>query len=110
MVPGGQRYYIDPSTGALRFSVPHSGSDVPDAIYNIEAIENGTFGLAYAGWMACQAPSNGSHPLPENETNPWQLFAQLPSITFADDCIPVNVITTPWEAPANNSAAAWEYI
>jgi hypothetical protein len=110
-VPGGQRYYIEPKTGALRFSVAHSGVDAPGAIYDIHALQNGTFAkFPYDNWVACQPHGNETTVHTDDGSIPWKIFAKLPALPFSADCIPVNLVTVPWQAPANQSAAAWEYI
>jgi hypothetical protein len=111
MVPGGQRYFIERTTGALQFSVPHSSVDAPGAIYDINALQNGTFGLfPHDGWMACQSAPDGTTVQIQDGEAPWQIFAQLPNLTFEPDCIPINVVTIPWQTPVNHSSAVWEYI
>ena len=55
--------------------------------------------------MACP-----SDPV-EDGTKKWQIRAQLPALEFEEDCVPVNLITKPWQAEdgSNSTFAAWEY-
>ena len=112
LVPGGQRYYVDNSTGAFGFTVPHSAAVPQGAIFDFIALSNGTFAVypGARGWMACPDSANGGSQEVNNSTvGPWQIFAQLPGLDFKNECVPLNLITMPWNAPNGSSMAAWEY-
>ena len=110
-VPGGQRFYIDPSTGALSFSLPHSGRDAPNAIYDIGAIQEGSFGLdPYDNWLVCPTYFSFTSPPPAVQEKSWQVFAKLPNVQYAADCFSIMITTVPWNSTGDFQYAAWEYI
>jgi len=109
LVPGGQRYFVNPADGSLQFSIPHSGLDPKGAIYDFLALDKGTFAVfpGARGWMAC--PTNAADVGGPNG-KVWQIRAQLSQLEFEADCLPVNLVTKPWKPEGNVTVAAWEYI
>ena len=91
-------------TGALQFTQAHSNSGPPGALFDVNAWEHGSFlYLGSNGWMACPSKVNN-----QTEDLSYQIFAQLPKLTFGGDCVPINILTADWVS--NRSAAAWEYV
>lgn len=111
LVPGGQRYYVNPIDGALQFSIPHSSIDPTGAISNLVALQNGTFAIfpGVKGWLAC--PQHSKNGTGEGIIQ-WRIHAQLPHLVDVKDCSPVNLVTVPWKPKegSNSTFAAWEYI
>jgi hypothetical protein len=111
LVPGGQRYYVNPIDGALQFSIPHSSIDPKGAISDIIALQNGTFAVSpgVKGWLACPRHTKISTG---EEFVRWQIHAQLPNLDDVKDCLPVNLVTVPWKPKedSNTTFAAWEYV
>ena len=97
-MPGGQQYYVEP-TGALGFTMAHSGSYPPGSLFGIDAYEKGGFILANSvGWKAC----------PTNKTGfDYQIYAQLPSVKLAPECVGIDIAVKDWNG---TSPAVWEYV
>ncbi|EAW08989.1 IgE-binding protein [Aspergillus clavatus NRRL 1] len=112
LVPGGQQIYVAPS-GAVKFTTAHSanippGSAVEGFSYTFDGPIGGwTFtGLGATGFMAC--PTQGDAPAP------YQVFASIPNAVVpsgnAAHCLGFSAAASAWTAPANQTAAAWQYI
>ncbi|KAJ5595412.1 uncharacterized protein N7459_001620 [Penicillium hispanicum] len=130
VVPGSQAIYIDPS-GALAFTVPHSGyepagSSAGPFIYtpgNLLGSWSYT-GQGASGFMACPVsapvPSGSASPTPSATATPvrhraaassrWQVFAALQNATVPSgkvgDCLGFDAMAV----AVNVSQPAWEYI
>ncbi|KAL8713616.1 MAG: hypothetical protein Q9220_002478 [cf. Caloplaca sp. 1 TL-2023] len=113
-VPGGQEVYVAPS-GALGYTQAHSGSyPTGSALQTFNATVNtingniGQFtfqGLGAAGFLACPATANG--------TGPYQIFADVASLSdedvpggCKDACLGFDALT----AEYTEGPAAWQYI
>ncbi len=88
------------SNGALGYTQAHSiymppGSDQA----NLEAFGNGGY-FVYTkgeGWLAC--PVSGRDGV-------YQIFAQLPGVSYAATCIGLNIVTS--DVPSG-TIGAWQY-
>jgi hypothetical protein len=99
LVPGGQRYYVHPSTGALGFTQAHSGSEPIGAIHDIYAFEKGAFQVQGSeGWMACPTKIGTAPSL--------QILAKLPGLSFAAECFQISLLTVDWNG---QGPSAWQY-
>lgn len=125
MVPGGQRIYVDRS-GALSFTVPHSGyvpagsSEGP--FKYTPGTSQGTWsysGQGASGFMACPAkqPKPTATASPVRRETPssaprWQVFAALQNATVpsgkVNDCIGFDALAMPVNVTSDQ--LAWEYI
>ncbi|KAL8832466.1 MAG: hypothetical protein Q9170_004877 [Blastenia crenularia] len=111
VVPGGQEIYVAP-TGALSFTIAHSGSYPPgSALQTFNATEGGsdgslgvfTFtGLGATGFIACPATPEG----------PYQVFADIEGLKdedvpggHKDACLGFGALVAPY-----SGSPAWEYI
>jgi len=90
VVPGGQQVYIAPD-GSMSYTGPHSVYKPEGSIVDgWSKTEGENFGyLTFdQGLIACP-PGNGT-----NETYPgYQVFGQLPNITFTPGCLGFNALT-----------------
>jgi len=99
-VPGGQQVYVAPN-GEVKFTQAHSANAGQDPKYD--------------GWSREELPSfgelyfqNGVLFCPETAeatTGPYKMFAALPGLTFADNCLGASLITTNSTGPG-----AWQYV
>ncbi|MCJ1412925.1 hypothetical protein MMC19_007025 [Ptychographa xylographoides] len=106
-VPGGQEIYVT-ATGALGYTVPHSGLIPPGAVtagFTYTAGPSfgdfGFTGLGATGFLACPSP---------NATAPYQVFAAIAGLSNADvpggsvaACIGFDALTSV------SGIGAWEY-
>ncbi|KAJ5180139.1 hypothetical protein N7492_003349 [Penicillium capsulatum] len=129
VVPGGQRIYIDPS-GALSFTVPHSGFIAPGSSEGpfkyAPGNPLGTWsykGHGASGFMACPVnqASSTSTPTPTlsavrrqaaSYVPRWQVFAALQNATVPSgnvrDCLGFDALAMPVNVTSDQ--LAWEYI
>jgi len=100
IVPGGQATFIQ-TDGALAFTEPHSAAqpnELSDEVTVYGGTPGGYFGPGGVSWVACPAG---------NSTGVYQVFAALPSITFAAACTGFDAVVE--ELPAVTEGT-WEYI
>jgi len=96
MVPGGQHVYIQRS-GALTFTVPHSGALIDLYSTSVAAATDGIYrGPWGVYWSACPVV---------NTTNVWQVFARIPPFS-QQNCLPFEARAQNW----TGGIGAWEYI
>lgn len=88
VVPGGQQVYVAPD-GALSYTIAHSAAIPAGSIqdeFSKEAPSNGnSFGYLNfpTGWVAC----------PAAEGSGYQVFAQVATATFGEDCLGFSMLT-----------------
>lgn len=100
VVPGGQQVYIEPETGAVKYTTAHSAA-VPEGaiVTGWHRSEEGSLGYLKnekGGFVAC--PASG------NDKDSWKVFIALECVDFADACLS-------FDALASNltEASAWQY-
>lgn len=97
VVPGGQQVYIEPDTGALKYTIAHSAAMPEGAIVTGWTTSPGNgFGILSnenGGFIACPDADNS-----------WKVFIGLECVTFDDACLG-------FDALASNltEAGAWQY-
>ncbi|KAK3073089.1 hypothetical protein LTR53_005617 [Teratosphaeriaceae sp. CCFEE 6253] len=107
IVPGGQQVYIDPASGALKYTQAHSGIIPAGAITTGFTLTQGpSFGsLSWGdGFVACNDTDDGT----------WSIYAVLPNVTHTNTEAEADAGATSclgFDAIASNqtSAAAWQY-
>jgi hypothetical protein len=95
--------YVLPS-GALGYTQAHS-DEIPQGatVGGFVAYEQGEFQVAGTpGWLAC--PASASQQANGQE---YQIFAQLPQVSFPSDCFGLQMLTVDWDQ--SQGPAAWEY-
>jgi len=99
VVPGGQQVYVAPD-GALSYTVAHSayipeGSDI-DGFSRTAPTNGNAFGYLNfeTGFVAC----------PAAEGEGYQVYGQITTGTFGDDCLGFSALTVATEKPG-----AWQY-
>ncbi|KAJ5670564.1 uncharacterized protein N7477_005927 [Penicillium maclennaniae] len=117
VVPGGQQIYVDAS-GALSFTVPHSG-------YIPAGSSTGPFKAPLASWLALFLRLLRPPPLPPSATatpssvarrsaqsSKWQVYAALQNATVpsgqVSDCLGFDALATGLNITSDQ--LAWEYI
>ncbi|TID23786.1 carbohydrate-binding module family 52 protein [Venturia nashicola] len=94
LVPGGQRYYMNDYTGALKFTQAHSGTAVNASFGFLQSLDGGAFMAGNDGiFVTC--PSQD-----------YKIYARYGGSGVPDDCFNVNLLTMPWNG---TGAAAWQY-
>ena len=99
VVPGGQQVYIDRDTGAVKYTIAHSG-DTNGGITTGWSItpekgENYSILKYKRGLVAC----------PTNVEDQYQVFANIKGVDFSPACIgPFSAIASPQKKPD-----AWQY-
>ncbi|KKY14317.1 putativebinding protein [Phaeomoniella chlamydospora] len=112
-VPGGQQIYLE-TTGALRYTVPHSGAIPSDAAANpiiYTASEQGSSSV-FTGSISTSSPgSTGLIACPVSGYNPagaYQVYANTDDLAAPsgnnEDCLSFEAVTL-----AYNGTTAWEY-
>ena len=96
LVPGGQQMYIQ-DNGAWAFTQAHSND-----MYNVSYygggsgfVNGGYFGPNSTYWVACPVGQQ------------WQVFANLPSVTFSESCLGFYALVV--KVPGG-TLGAWQYI
>jgi hypothetical protein len=132
IVPGGQQIYVD-GTGALSFTVPHSGyipagsSTGPFKYSPGQSIGTWTYsGQGASGFMACPVPQAASSPsaTPSATATPlsaarrsaqrsqWKVYAALQNATVpsgqVSDCLGFEALAVSLNVTSDH--LAWEYI
>jgi hypothetical protein len=102
VVPGGQQVYIEAETGAVKYTIAHSAAIPEDAIVtgwtNKQADGFGILSNEKGGFVAC--PANATGP----DAGAWEVFAALECVTFADDCLSFDALSS-----NTTAAGAWQY-
>lgn len=99
IVPGGQQVYVEPDTGAIKYTIAHSAAMPEGAIvtgwntnpgngFGILSNENG-------GLLACPC---------ESDEGSWKVFVQLEGVSFDDGCLGFDALTS-----NSTQAGAWQY-
>ena len=91
------RLYIKPN-GEIKYTQGKSGGISSVDLVGITAYENGAYTYGGAAWRAC--PIEGSDP-PQ-----WQVFAELPGLSFNSSCIPFEGLV---KNDTSGKAGAWAY-
>jgi hypothetical protein len=99
VVPGGQEVYIEPETGAVKYTIAHSVAKPEGSIVTgwSTAAGNG-FGILSneaGGFLACPC---------EEEEGAWKVFAALEGLEFDDECLGFSAL-----ASNATDAGAWQY-
>jgi hypothetical protein len=99
VVPGGQEVYIEPDTGAVKYTIAHSAMKPEGSIVSgwTTAAGNG-FGILSnenGGFLACPC---------EEEEGAWKVFAALEGLEFDDACLGFSAL-----ASNATEAGAWQY-
>ncbi|KAF1937503.1 hypothetical protein EJ02DRAFT_458673 [Clathrospora elynae] len=99
IVPGGQQVYVAPD-GSLSYTGAHSAYIPPGSIVDKFSIEAPTDGEAFGhlsfdtGFIAC----------PAGVGQGYQVFGQITTTKFPDDCLGFDALTI-----ASNEPGAWQY-
>jgi len=97
VVPGGQEVYIEPATGAVKYTIAHSAAKPEGAVvtgWSTEARDGfGVLSQKAGGFIAC--PS---------EDDSWKVFVALEGLEFDDDCLGFSAL-----ASNATDAGAWQY-
>lgn len=108
-VPGGQQVYINPATGALRYTQAHSAAMVEGAIttgFNYTPPEDGAafgyLGYKKRGFLACSTKGNSTE-------GPYQIYANLKGIDFDEDaCLGFSALAVTGPKKGKQ-VGAWQY-
>ena len=98
VVPGGQEVYIEPETGAVKYTIAHSVAKPEGSIVTgwSTAAGNG-FGILSneaGGFLAC----------PCEESESWKVFVALEGLEFDSECLGFSALSSNATA-----AGAWQY-
>ncbi len=89
------RYYVAPD-GALGFTQAHSASYPVGSMFGVSAYQDGAFTYGGRAWVAC----------PEDAGSGFKVFAQLPGLSFSEDCIPFTALV---KSAPRGTFGAWQY-
>ena len=97
VVPGGQQVYIDPNTGAVKYTQAHSAAQPEGSIQTGWTLSPGNgFGIL--------SNSNGPFIACPAENDSYQVFIGLECVTFDDACLSFDALTS-----NVTEATAWQY-
>jgi len=98
IVPGGQQVYIDPTNGAVKYTIPHSAYTPPGSIYDGWTLTESSNGVNFLSYV------DGIIFCPGTDDNTYQMFASGPNTTFGPNCLGASLV-----ASNASEAGAWEY-
>lgn len=97
IVPGGQQVYIDPDTGAVKYTQAHSAAQPEGAIQTGWTVSPGNgFGIL--------SNSNGPFIACPAEDDSYQVFIGLECVDFDKACLSFDALTS-----NVTDASAWQY-